>query len=110
MVMRIVLVGVALLLCLPLVHFANEEWGEKPEVDFNSPEWAARAELITRAKVMVPSPPDLRTVDLSQTPNHPVDSRSASTDPVECRYVPKQAKATTAQSNFAVVAFACFGT
>lgn len=93
MVTRIVLVGVALLLCLPLVHFANEEWGDKPQVDFNSPEWAARAELITRAKVMVPSPPDLRTVDLSQTPNHPINA----TAPVECRYVPKQAKATTAK-------------
>jgi len=96
MVSRIILVGVALLLCLPLVHFANDEWGEKPQVDFNSPEWAARAELITRARVMVPSPPDIRTVDLSQTPTHPIYS-APSTNPVECRYVPKQAKATTAK-------------
>lgn len=101
MVTRVVLVGVALLLCLPLVHFANDEWGEKPQVDFNSPEWAARAELVTRAKVMVPSPPDIPTVDLAQTPGHPVHSGAAG-DPVECRYVPKQAKATTAKFDCAL--------
>lgn len=100
MVLRIALVGVALLLCLPLVHFANEEWGDKPQVDFNSPEWAARAELITRARVMVASPPDIRTVDLSQTPTHPIYAAGA--DPVECRYVAKQAKATTAKFDCAL--------
>lgn len=87
MVSRIMLVGVALLLCLPLVRFANDEWGEQPRIDFQGAEWKARQELMTRARVFVPEPPHIPTVDFSQTPTHPV----------ECRYVPKKAKATTAK-------------
>lgn len=95
MVSRIMLIGVALLLCLPLVRFADDEWGETPQVDFQSAEWAARQALITRARVFVPAPPHIPAVDLSQTPQHPITAGAL--DPIECRYVPKQAKATTAK-------------
>ena len=51
MVKRILLLVFVLILCLPLVHFAVEEWGPKPQIDFNGEEWKARAELMTRADV-----------------------------------------------------------
>ncbi len=103
MVTRIALVGLALLLCLPLVHFANEEWGEQPQVDFNGAPWAARKALIARARVFVPTPPDIATVDLSQTRHHPFSAvYGTSPNPLQCRYVPKQAKATTAKFDCAL--------
>lgn len=95
MARRVLLLVVALIFCLPLVHFAKEEWGSKPEVDFNGAEWKARAELITRAKVFVASPPDIATLDLSRTPNDPEPIDPAGV--VECRYVHKPVTATTAK-------------
>jgi hypothetical protein len=82
-------------LCLPLVHAAANEWGEKPTIDFNGPEWKARKALMTRARVFVKSPPDIRTLDLSKTPNDPAPLDTDSV--VECRYVPKPHTATTAK-------------
>ncbi len=95
MARRVVLLVVAMIFCLPLVHFAKQEWGSKPTVDFNGPEWKARAELVTRGRVFVASPPDIRTLDLSRTPNDPEPIDPA--EIVECRYVHKAVTATTAK-------------
>ena len=95
MVTRVLWVLLALILCLPLVHVAIEEWGPKEAVDFNSAAWKARADLVARARVFVASPPAIATLDLSRTPNDPdpIDPSAA----VECRYVPKPVSATTAK-------------
>jgi hypothetical protein len=95
MVRRILLLVLAAVLCLPLVHFALDEWGPKPQIDFNGAEWKARAKLIARARVFVTPPPEIRTLDMSTTPKDPdpIDPSK----PVECRYVQKPFKATTAK-------------
>ncbi|HUR20415.1 MAG TPA: hypothetical protein VMZ90_06360 [Vicinamibacterales bacterium] len=95
MVRRILLLVLVAVLCLPLVHFATLEWGPKPQIDFNGAEWKARKELMTRARVFVKSPPDIRTLDMSRTPKDPdpIDPSK----PVECRYVQKPFTATTAK-------------
>ena len=85
MVRRILRLALALILCLPLVHFALDEWGPKPQIDFNGEEWKARKLLMARARVFVNSPPVIRTLDLSRTPNDPdpIDPSK----PVECRFI-----------------------
>lgn len=98
MLKRILLIAFTLVLCLPLVHAAIEEWGPKEEIDFNSRQWKARSELIRRARVFVKSPPDIRTLDLSKTPRDPDPIKPSPTSGiVECRYIPKPTKATTAK-------------
>ena len=92
---RLLWLVAALVLCVPLVHFAIDEWGAKPEIDFNGEAWKARTALIKRAQVFVKNPPVISTLDLSQTPGHP-----ATLDPaqaLECRYVYKPVTATTAK-------------
>ena len=95
MVSRILWLVLAAILCLPLVHVAIEEWGPKPQIDFNGEEWKARAALMTRARVFVKSPPAIPTLDMSRTPRDPdpIDPSK----PVECRYVQTPFKATTAK-------------
>ena len=95
MARRIAWSVVGLILCLPLVRLANEEWGRKPEIDFNSKEWKARTALITRARVFVAKQPDIASLDFSKSPNDPAPFNPAA--PLECRYVYKPITATTAK-------------
>lgn len=95
MVSRILWLVLAVILCLPLVHFARDEWGPKPQIDFNGAEWKARKALMKRARVFVKSPPVIQTLDLSSTPNDPEPIDPAI--PVECKYIAKPVTATTAK-------------
>ena len=90
---RIVLLCVAAVLCLPLIHFALEEFGPDTFVDYEGEAWRARLALVARAQVMVSQPPEIASLDLSRTvaDPHPLDPGSV----VECRYVPKAAHFTT---------------
>src|SRR5688572_25812225 len=92
LVKRILWSVVALILCLPLVHAAIEEWGPGPSVDFNSEAWKARKALLARARVFVTTPPDIRTLDLSKTPNDPDPIDPAAL--LECRYLPEPVTGT----------------
>ena len=92
LVRRILWLVVALIFCLPLSHFALEKWGPKPQVDFNSDEWKARKALLARARVFVKTPPDIRTLDLSKTPNDPDPIDPTTT--LECQYVPEPVTGT----------------
>jgi hypothetical protein len=85
----------ALVLCLPLVQFAVDEWGPQETVDWNGAEWKARKDLVARAKVVVDSPPDIPSLDLSRMPNDPAPFDPGQT--LECRYVNKAVSATTAK-------------
>ena len=91
---RVLRVAVAALLCLPLVRYVSVKLAPKPhEVDRTTDEWKAREQLIARAKVFVPNPPDIATLDLSRPWKGPDSLDPASV--VECRYVAKPIGATT---------------
>lgn len=79
MIVRVFLLGVALVLSLPIVRFALDEFGPETVVDRTTAEWKAREALVARAKVFV------------QGPTAPLDIP----DLTECRYVPKPISATT---------------
>jgi len=91
---RVLQAAIAALLCLPLIRFVSVKLAPKPhEVDRTTNEWKARETIIARAKVFVPNPPDIASLDLSRPWNDP-DFR----DPAaiaECRYVAKPIGATT---------------
>jgi hypothetical protein len=91
------LLAVAGFLCIPLVHVGIDKFGPESSVDYESPEWKAREQLIKRAVVFVTPPPDIPSLDLSRPPNdpHPLDPDTI----VECRYVPKATTATTPKFN-----------
>ena len=86
---------VAAILLLPLVHFALDEWGPKPQIDFNGKAWKARTSLIERARVFVQAPPVISGLDLSRTPRDPNPLDPAA--PLQCRYTYKPITATTAK-------------
>lgn len=91
---RVLLSALSLLLCLPLIHFAQEKM-QPPSwmVDHDTPEWKAREALIARAKVFVHADRPISRLDLSRPPNdpHPLDPDRLT----ECQYVPRPVKATT---------------
>jgi hypothetical protein len=93
MTRRLIWLAVAVVISLPLAHFAIDKWGPDPVIDFNSKEWEARKTLISRARVFVDNPPVISTLDLSRTPNdpHPFDPDAT----LECRFVSKKLTATT---------------
>ena len=76
MARRILLLAVALILCLPLVHVAVDEWGPKPQIDFNGAEWKARKVLIARAQVFVKSPPAIAVARFVQNAERSRSRRS----------------------------------
>jgi hypothetical protein len=84
---------IAALLCLPLIRFAAEKLAPEPYADHASDEWKAREALIARARVFVPNPPDVATLDLSSPWSGP--DALDTTAVTECRYVPKPVTATT---------------
>ena len=91
---RVLQVAVAAVLCLPLIHFVSVKLAPKPhEVDRTTDEWKAREKLIARAKVFVPNPPDIGTLDLSRPWNETDGLAPAAV--TECRYVAKPIGATT---------------
>ena len=92
-IVRVFLVAAALILCLPVVRFAERRFTPAPVVDRNSPAWKAREALIARAKVFVEPRPVIRRLDLSEPPAKTVHfDRDAI---VECRYVPTPTTGTT---------------
>lgn len=100
MIGRVLWLVFALILCVPLGHFAWEEWGPKPQIDFNGPEWKARKALISRARIFVKNPPVIQSLDLSRAPGdpQPIDVSSLLT----CRFIDKPATATTAKFHCAL--------
>jgi hypothetical protein len=80
-------------LCLPLFRFASQKLAPEPKVDRTTDEWKAREALIARAKVFVPNPPEISTLDLAHPWNDPHSPDSASV--TECRYLGKPIGATT---------------
>ena len=93
MVERVLLSVLSLILCVPLVHVAQEKLRPDLKIDHGTPEWKAREALIARAKVFVNPDRPISTLDLSRPPNDPRPLDPASV--VDCRYVPKPIKATT---------------
>ena len=92
-VKRVLYLAVAALFCLPLIRFAAEKLAPEPYVDRTSDEWKARLELVARARVFVPNPPDIATLDLSRPWNGSESLEPAAV--TECHYVAKPVSATT---------------
>jgi hypothetical protein len=93
MAKRVFQIALAVICCLPLARFVQLRLAPEFTIDHGSAAWKAREALIARAKVFVKSPPDIRALDLSVTPNDPQPFDPAVA--VECRYVPKPIRATT---------------
>ena len=83
---------VAVFLAMPLAHAAIRALASH-EVDRKSDAFLARDASLATAQVLVPSPPDIRSVDLRSSPT---DTRPFPIDQlIECTYVPKAIKGTT---------------
>lgn len=84
----------AAVLSIPPMRFVAEHLTSR-DVDRTSTEWRAREAVLSRARVFVPSPPDIATLDLSVDPADPRPFRQD--DEIGCTYVPKETKATSAK-------------
>ena len=91
---RALLLALAVILCVPLVRFAVLRATER-DVDRTTPRWRAREEILSRARMFVPNPPVIPTLDLSVAPG---ESALIDRDgQVSCRYVPKPTSGTTSK-------------
>jgi hypothetical protein len=91
---RALLLALVVILCVPLVRFAVLRATER-DVDRTTPRWHAREEILSRARVSVPNPPVIATLDLAVAPGEKdLIDRDGN---VSCRYVPKPTSGTTSK-------------
>lgn len=81
----------AAILAIPPIRFVALEATER-DVDRTSDEWRAREAVVSRARVFVPAPPHIPSLDLTR---NPADPQPISTDEITCRYAPKDTRATS---------------
>ncbi|MGE5836076.1 MAG: hypothetical protein ACM4AI_16465 [Acidobacteriota bacterium] len=91
---RVLLLTLAVVLCVPPVRYVVLR-ATAHDVDRTTPAWRAREAVLAHARVFVPSPPAIATVDLSRLPDEMTTPDAARA--LSCRYVPKPTTGTTSK-------------
>ncbi|HYN07667.1 MAG TPA: hypothetical protein VES67_09775 [Vicinamibacterales bacterium] len=91
---RALLLVLVVILCVPPVRFVVLRATER-DVDRTTPQWRAREEILSRARVFAGDPLPIASLDLSRVPGEtqPLDSGAT----VSCQYVPKPTSGTTSK-------------